>query len=108
MDLTDTRSIERQSQGSNSSATRIFDRKALLELETRARRTGRETFDCNSRARRIFNYRNSGALLGPLKGARFRVLAARLPAFLQLFESAVPPAVFRADAISQRDALAPC
>ena len=29
----------------------ILDRKALLELETRARRTGRETSDCNSRAR---------------------------------------------------------
>ena len=28
-----------------------FDRKALLGLETRARRTGRETSDCNSRAR---------------------------------------------------------
>ena len=28
-----------------------FDRKALLEPETRARRTGRETSDCNSRAR---------------------------------------------------------
>ena len=28
-----------------------FDRKALLELETRARRTGRETSDCNSRER---------------------------------------------------------
>ena len=29
----------------------FFDRKALLEPETRARRTGRETSDCNSRAR---------------------------------------------------------
>ena len=29
----------------------FFDRKALLGLETRARRTGRETSDCKSRAR---------------------------------------------------------
>ena len=30
---------------------RLFYEVALLELETRARRTGRETSDCNSRER---------------------------------------------------------